>query len=83
MRNLFWLGAALCLTACLEPQVAPDLLERPSSDFNIEFLSKDLNGPWSVAELPNGNWLVTEKGGKLLRLSKSGKTVIALSLIHI
>ena len=77
MRKLFWLGASLCLTACLEPQIAPDLSERQSSDFNVEFISKDLNGPWSVAELPNGNWLVTEKGGKLLRLSNTGKTVIA------
>jgi len=77
MRKQLCLGAAFCLTACFEPQIAPDLPERPSTDFNIEYISKDMSGPWSVAELPNGKWLVTEKSGKLLRLSKTGKSVIA------
>ena len=69
MRNWMMGGAAFILSACLEPQIAPDLPQRPASDFKIETLADDLANPWSVAELPQGGWLITEKAGRLIWLN--------------
>jgi len=62
--------ASLFLSGCLEPQPAPELNERASTEFDITTLAKGLNSPWSVAELPDGGFLITEKAGKLLRALK-------------
>lgn len=74
MRVLKSIVAAgvFCLAGCLEPQPAPELDQRPSSEFALTTLAKGLNNPWSVAELPEGGFLVTEKPGHLLRFSDSG-----------
>ena len=65
------------LTACLETQLAPDLKERPSTEFKLDVLESGLANPWSVAELPDGSeiWIwgpivpssEEQKGTKLLR----------------
>ena len=57
------------LTACQESQSAPDLPNRLSTEFKIAEIQSGLNSPWSVAELPDGAFLITEKAGKLLRVS--------------
>ena len=67
-------AALSLLTACQEPQPAPDISERLSSEFNLTDVQSGLTNPWSVAELPNGNgYLITEKSGVLLRVSSSGE----------
>ena len=76
MRKFLTVISMLVLTACLEPQPKPDLKEIPASDFNIETLSKGLNSPWSVAELEDG-YLVTERGGKLFKISDAEKTQVS------
>jgi len=65
-------GASV-LTACFEAQPAPDLPHRSSKMFNITEVETGLNKPWSVAELPNGEFLMTEKSGKLRRTSVGGQ----------
>jgi len=46
-----------------------------------EVIADKLNYPWSVAELPEGGFLVTERSGQLLYVSDSGdKQVIKLDL---
>ena len=77
MRNWVLSGVALSLTACFEPQIAPDIPKVPSTDYNVEYVAKDLNAPWSVAELPDGSWLLTEKPGRLLQITSSGQNVIS------
>jgi glucose/arabinose dehydrogenase len=76
MLSVNWSGSKLALslvltsallTACLEPQPAPDLPERPSSNFTVTTLVDGLEKPWSVAALPDGGYLITEISGKLLR----------------
>jgi glucose/arabinose dehydrogenase len=57
--------SAVMLSACLEPQVAPDLPQRVSSDFTVTTLVEGLEKPWSVAELPDGSHFITEKFGKI------------------
>lgn len=71
-KGLGLMALAGGLVACQEPQPAPDLTERPSTDFSISELATGLNNPWSVAEMPDGPFLVTEKSGRLLRLSGNG-----------
>jgi len=76
MRNVMIVGAALILSACLEPQIAPDLPQRPSSDFKIDTLVEGLANPWSVAALPDGGWLITEKAGRLFWLKGDERRAI-------
>src|SRR5688572_16069851 len=48
----------------------------PFSTANVGFeakpIAKDLSHPWSLAFLPDGNFLVTERGGKLLLIARDG-----------
>jgi len=55
-------ASVFLLAGCLEPQSAPELPQRPSTEFNLKTIAKGLNSPWSAAELPDGTFLVTEKG---------------------
>jgi glucose/arabinose dehydrogenase len=43
-----------------------------SSEVIVETVAKGLNKPWSLAFLPDGNMLVTEKGGRLRPVSSEG-----------
>ena len=65
----------LSLTACLEAQPAPEITERPMSDFNVEVLAEGLKHPWAVAADDSG-FFVTERAGKLYRISNNTKTEI-------
>ncbi len=67
-RLILTTALALSLTACLEPQSAPDLPSMTQDDFNIEIMAEDLSHPWAVAELPDGGFLITERGGKAFRI---------------
>ena len=76
MRKTVMIAAVMVLGGCLEPQPKPDLTERPVSEFNIEVVAKNFAAPWSVAETNEG-YFITEKSGKLLRISGSQKTEIS------
>lgn len=67
--------AAGLLTGCFEAQPAPDLTERLSTEFTVTEIQTGLNKPWSVAEMPDGSFLITEKSGKLLRVLNGGAPV--------
>jgi len=56
----------------MEPQVAPKIAERPSTEFDVQELASGLDMPWSVAALPEGGALITEKPGRLRKLSPDG-----------
>jgi len=43
-----------------------------SADYKLETLATDLDHPWSIAFLPGGDYLLTLRGGQLLRLSADG-----------
>ena len=71
----FGLGMTIALSllsACQEPQLAPELPERPSSAFKVTEIHTGLSNPWSVAEMPAGGFLITEKYGPLLHFTSGG-----------
>jgi len=68
------LRGSLCLSILLSfstvtAQVADQLQKKP---YKIDTLVQSLDSPWSLAFLPNGDYLITELGGKLRRV-KDGK----------
>lgn len=67
---------ALGLTACMEPQPAPDIIERPMADFNIEVVTDGLKNPWAVM-LKGDGYLITERGGALYEVNSGIKTEIS------
>ena len=76
-RPVFWRMAAVSVgamlaSACLEPQPAPNVAERPSTEFEVTELAGGFDLPWSVAPLPDGGALVTERKGTMKRVSPDG-----------
>lgn len=63
------LAAALCATA------PPPVSIRADDTLAIETLAEDLAWPWSVAELPDGRLLLTERAGRLRLLAPGGAAV--------
>ena len=57
---------------------APLTAQSPSANYELETVNDTLHYPWSVAFLPNGEFLIAERSGQLVRLSADGttKTVI-------
>lgn len=76
------LAAGLLLTGCTN-QGASDTGEKTSQlagrveqgpvDYQITTVAEDLDHPWSLAFLPDGDLLVTERTGKLLLIGEGGE----------
>ena len=45
------------------------------ADFRITTITQDLDHPWSVAFLPDGDYLVSERRGKLWRIKPDGQKI--------
>jgi glucose/arabinose dehydrogenase len=45
-----------------------------AEDYELQTVAQGMNEPWSVAQLPDGEFLVTLRGGKLLRVSEGAGT---------
>ena len=75
MRNVLIGFLGLSLTACLEAQPAPEIFERPMSDFTVEVIAEGFKHPWAVAADDRG-FFVTERAGKLYRITNNTKTEI-------
>lgn len=77
MKAKYIILSAFMLSSCLEAQTWPELNAIPSTEFNIETITQGLSSPWSVAELPNNEYLITEKEGQLLYVT--GDKVLKVS----
>jgi aldose sugar dehydrogenase len=44
----------------------------PAAAPRLQTLRTDLDNPWGLAELPTGEWLITQRTGSLLRVSADG-----------
>ncbi len=84
-------GAALLLASCVLLPAISFALMRPTpaqppvplaDGYRSETLLQGLERPWSLAELPDGRWLVTEMPGRLQRLESDGSlTAIAVDAL--
>ena len=69
-RSVLALGAAAALAATLPSLAQPP--GPPGETFKVVTFVEGLKNPWSMAWLPNGDMLVTERGGTL-RIVRGGK----------
>ena len=76
-RFLLCLALPLALNACARPApgaatVPPQTQASQAGDLRIETVASGLEHPWAVALLPDGRFLVTERPGRLRRISADG-----------
>ena len=64
--RLFCAVVALVAAGMFMPKVA--MAESDGPAYQVETLAEDLEYPWSLAQLPDGSLLITEKPGRLLHL---------------
>ena len=70
--------AACLLIACATTCTAAEVVTSSVHRFRIETVADGLEHPWAVAKLPDGDFLVTERAGRMLRIGKDGtKTSVA------
>jgi aldose sugar dehydrogenase len=82
MQRQFILAAAALLAACggggggstPPPAPVPSASAPASAAAQTSTLRSDLSSPWGLARLPDGRWLVTERGGRLWLLSSDAST---------
>ncbi len=78
-RLALCIAMALAMTACAQPAesgspaaAAPAPTQVADSGMRIETVASGLAHPWSVALLPEGGFLVTERPGRLRRIAADG-----------
>lgn len=72
-RNLLKLaGTALLATAAVSVYAQSDVYHAANHDYKVVTVAEDLVQPWSMAWLPGGDMLVTEKPGRL-RVVRDGR----------
>lgn len=69
MHRLFIAAFALLISAALHAQ---QILDTQEYKVTATTLVKGLKNPWSIAFLPDGRWLITERAGNL-RIVENGK----------
>jgi len=68
----------------LQTQPQPSVMPTPTpADFTIEVVAQDLDIPWEIAFLPDGDLLITERSGSLLRLGKDNASISVEGVAHI
>lgn len=55
----------------------------PSESYQVTKVATELNSPWSMVELPNGTWIVTERDGHVVIIKGSKQTRIKLPLVNL
>ena len=70
--SLLFAAAAGIVPAAVFAQTAP-LLDSQAGKFRVETVARGLEGTWSLAFLPDGRMLVTERPGRLRIVTPDGK----------
>ncbi|WP_024612745.1 PQQ-dependent sugar dehydrogenase [Pseudoalteromonas sp. TB64] len=53
----------------------------PNEQYNTKTLATQLQSPWSMVELPNGTWLITERDGHVVIVKNNAQSRVKLDLI--
>ena len=75
VRSASW-SFAFLTAATLAPLSAQDVVESAEHDFRVVTVAEGLQVPWSMAFLPGGDMLVTERPGRL-RVVRDGRLLPA------
>ena len=65
-------AASLSVLALSSASHAQDVIESEQADFIVETVAGGLEYPWSIAFLPDGEYLVTEREGRLRVIDENG-----------
>lgn len=65
--------AVVILTACERTVALDDVYDTELERFAVETVAEDLENPWSLAFLPDGRMLVTERPGRLRVIETDGE----------
>jgi glucose/arabinose dehydrogenase len=52
---------------------------KTQTEYNVDVINKSLGKPWGIVQLPNHNFLVTEKTGFINLVSPVGKSVTKIT----
>src|SRR5690554_857776 len=66
------LAMALCSLASTSPVHADQVLNAGDYEVRLEVIADNLQHPWALAFLPDGSLLVTERAGRLRRITDNG-----------
>lgn len=74
-RVFFLLPLLLISVACHAQDQDIDTVRSEQENFRVVSIAKDLHHPWSLEFLPNGNYLISERRGRLWHVSPEGKKI--------
>src|SRR6185503_11250624 len=69
--------ALLSILAAVPLAAAAQVIKSDEHEFRVVTLAERLDHPWSLAFLPDGGWLVTERPGRLLLITGSSRKEVA------
>lgn len=67
------LGGVLLAGPAVAAEVVEERIVTDHHELRLERVASGLTHPWSAAELPDGQWLVTERPGRLVRIDAQGE----------
>jgi len=72
-------GAVVAVTAATAASAAPQTYSSSAGNLTVETIASGLANPWSLAFLPDGRLVVTEKPGRMRIVGKDGKLSPAIA----
>ncbi|HSH47150.1 MAG TPA: PQQ-dependent sugar dehydrogenase [Halomonas sp.] len=67
------LPLALTLWSMATPAIAEQRIASQDYDLTLTKVAGGLRHPWGMAQLPDGSWLISERGGQLVRVALHGQ----------